>query len=185
MLSWKSHKIIVKMEELKIESVDNSTVIASDEESEVSLSEEKGRRLRKRSSSDILHGTSNKGIKKKKSSNPGEFKSEKDAKKFYLNINKKIKLKPAILETIFEEQEEEETEDDETTVQAKQLGKASKRTLTIKDGYNISKALTNKRKNQIKRKLGSRKKPKKVALKKFMEDFKKTQQANECDSGEQ
>lgn len=163
------------MEDLKIDTLDNSTIIVSDvdqdeEASPMLKTKSEERKLRKRTgSTDIIHGTKNKAIKKSKD-NPGSFKSEKDAKKFYLNINKNIKVKPVLLETIFEEEDEEE---DSMSSQMKQLGKASKRTLTIKDGHNISKTLTNKRKNTIKKKLGNRKKPRKVALKTFIENFKR------------
>lgn len=165
------------MEELKIEPVDDSTVIVSDEESEKTPEKgNEGRKLRKRAGSeDLLHGTRNKVIRKRKDSH-SEFKNDNEVKKFYLNVNKNIKVKPILLETIFEE-----LEDEEETVQAKQLGKASKRAITIKNGFDISKTLTNKRKSQIKRKLGNRKKPKKVALKKFMEDFKKKISTSEGD----
>lgn len=192
--------MIIKMEELKIDTMDDSIVIVSENEQSPQIDEDEevqespnieeievapgspkteGRRLRhKRPAEDLLHRTKNKAIKKNKD-NPVSFKSEKQAEKFYLNINKNIKVKPVLLETIFEE-EEDETEPNKS-VQAKQLGKASKRTLIIKDGFNITKALTNKRKSQIKKKFGSRKKPKKVALKKFMEDFKQKTLTHECD----
>jgi hypothetical protein len=144
--------------------VDNSIIIASDVEEELP----QGRKLRMRQRSESSdNGTKSKAMKKKKDT-PGLFKSEKEAKKIYLNFNKKnVKVIPMLLETIFEEEEKEST-----SVQSKQLGKPHKRALTIKDGFNISKALINKRKTIIKKKFGSRKKPKKVALKKFIEDFK-------------
>ena len=148
-------------------------VVVNNEIKEENLS--KGRKLRNKRD-DLLHGTKNKSIQKKKasSSNPAEFKTERQAEKYYLNINKNIKVKPIPLETIFEENEET---DDSVAVQ-KQLGKASKRTLKIKDGLK-NKTLSNIRKNKIKRKLGARKQPKKVALKKFVEDFKKKTSASE------
>lgn len=129
---------------------------------------------KKRSRADFMHSTINKVIKKQKTS-AVELKTEKDVKKFYLNINKKIKVKPVLLETIYEQDEDEEEE--ELTV--KNLGKPSKRTLNICNGFNINKALINKRKNLIKKKFGSRKKPKKMALAKFKEYFKKSTEAND------
>lgn len=147
----------------------NATVSKDVEDDNQEPIHKEGRKLRQRSAASTgLHETINKTIKKKKE-NTGSFKSERDVRKFYLNINKNIKaVKPVLLETIFEEEEEEDK-----ISSIKKLGKASKRTLTIKDGYNISKALTNKRKSIIKKKLGNRKKKsKKVALKKFIEDFK-------------
>lgn len=67
------------------------------------------RSLRKRSSSDdSLHRTRNRKIlkPKKNTGSPIQFETEKEAKNFYLNINKKkIKLKPTILETIYEQDE--------------------------------------------------------------------------------
>lgn len=160
-------------------------IIASDNSSQPGA----GRNLRKRSmslESSLLHATKNKSIKKnKKEINPGPFNSIKETEKFYLNINKKVKVKPILLETIFEEEEEANEDDTATTVQTK-LGKATKRTLTIGDGFNTNKSLISRRKSQIKRQLPNRKKPKKVALKKFMEDFKEkiaamTTTTNECD----
>lgn len=169
-----------KMDMLEIDSVE-ITIACVD-----GSSQSTGRNLRKRSmssESSLLRPTKNKSIKKNKD-NPAQFNSIKETEKFYLNINKKVKVKPILLETIFEEEEEMDEEDTETTVQT-QLGKATKRFLTIGDGFKINKALINRRKNQIKRQLGSRKKPKKVALKKFMEDFKEkiaaTSTTNECD----
>lgn len=128
------------------------------------------RKLRKRKES--INNTKNNRMKKKRDYTD-TFKSEKDAKKFYLNINKNVKVKPALLETIFEE--EEDIKNENSNVRTK-FGKAIKRSLTIKDGFNLSKTLTNKRKNVIKKKLGHRKKrTKKTSLKKFIEDFKLTQ----------
>lgn len=176
-------KSVAKMDKVELEDefIDDNSIIIASKESEDDI-RRSNRSTRKRASSEsLLHSTKNKSIKKQKN-NPVHFKTDKEAKKFYLNINKNIKVKPALLETIFEE-EEEEGEDE----QKKKLGKATKRTLAICDGFNITKTLINKRKNQIKRQLGSRKKPRKVALKKFMEDFKKktaAEMTNECDLGE-
>lgn len=168
-----------KMDKLEIESLEIPIASAA------GCSQSAGRNLRKRSmssESSFLRTTKHKSIKKNKD-NPAQFNSIKETEKFYLNINKKVKVKPILLETIFEEEEMDEG-DTETTVLTK-LGKAAKRTISIGDGFKINKSLINKRKNQIKRQLGSRKKPKKVALKKFMEDFKEKIAAmsttNECD----
>lgn len=170
-----------KMDKLEIESLEIPIASAA------GCSQSAGRNLRKRSmssESSFLRTTKHKSIKKNKD-NPAQFNSIKETEKFYLNINKKVKVKPILLETIFEEEEMDEG-DTETTVLTKLgLGKAAKRTISIGDGFKINKSLINRRKNQIKRQLGSRKKPKKVALKKFMEDFKEKIAAmsttNECD----
>jgi len=166
-----------KMEELNLErrseEDDTFNVQRSSVELEESMQANEGNERtlrRKRSSSeDAMHSINNKVIKKRKlSSSTIEFKTEKDVKKFYLNINKNVKVKPTLLETIFEKDEslEEETF-------TKDLGRATKRTLNVCDGFNINKSLIKKRKNLIKKNWGSRKKPRKVALKKFKEEFQK------------
>lgn len=129
------------------------------------------RSLRKRSASeDSLHGTRNRKIQrpKKNSANALQFETEKEVKNFYLNINKKVKLKPVLLETILEKDEEDEEQDDATSI----IGKKLKRTLNITDGLNTTKALKDKRKGLIKKHLNGKKKPKRIALAKFMEYFK-------------
>lgn len=130
---------------------------------------ERNLRRKRSKSEDAMHSINNKVIKKRKlSSSTIEFKTEKDVKKFYLNINKNVKVKPTLLETIFEKDEslEEETF-------TKDLGRATKRTLNVCDGFNINKSLIKKRKNLIKKNWGNRKKPRKVPLKKFREEFQK------------
>lgn len=131
------------------------------------------RSLRKRSSSeDSLHRTRNRKVLKPKKNTTGalQFESEKEVKNFYLNINKKVKLKPMLLETIFEKDESlTETLDE---VEKKDSGRKVKRLLAICDGRNITKSLKEKRKGLIKKHLAGKKKPKKMALAKFMEYFK-------------
>lgn len=129
------------------------------------------RSLRKRSSSeDSLHRIRNRKVMKprKNTNGPLQFESEKEVKNFYLNINKKVKLKPVMLETIYEK--DESLSNDESG--AKETGRKTKRTLNICDGLNITKALKEKRKGLIKKHLAGKKKPKKMALAKFMEYFK-------------
>lgn len=105
---------------------------------------------------------------RKNTSGPLQFESEKEVKNFYLNINKKVKLKPVMLETIYEK--DESLSNDESG--DKETGRKTKRTLNICDGLNITKALKEKRKGLIKKHLAGKKKPKKMALAKFMEYFK-------------
>jgi hypothetical protein len=165
-----------EMEELNLErseeEEDTFIVQRSSVELEESMQANEGNERtlrRKRSSSEDAMHSINKVIKKRKlSSSTIEFKTEKDVKKFYLNINKNVKVKPTLLETIFEKDEslEEETF-------TKDLGRATKRTLNVCDGFNINKSLIKKRKNLIKKNWGSRKKPRKVALKTFKEEFQK------------
>jgi len=132
------------------------------------------RSLRKRSASeDCLHRTRNRKVQKPKKNTSGalHFENEKDVKNFYLNINKKVKLKPVLLETIFEK--DETTSDcEETTQPTKESGRKVKRAIAICDGLNITKSLKEKRKGLIKKHLQGKKKPKKMALAKFMEYFK-------------
>ncbi|CRL08432.1 CLUMA_CG021418, isoform A [Clunio marinus] len=128
--------------------------------------------LRKRAScQDTLHRTRNRKITKPKrnSKNAMQFETEKQTKNFYLNINKKVKLKPTILETIYEQ---DESLSDVNEEKKKETGRKLKRTLAICDGLNITKSLKDKRKNLIKKHLGNKKRPKKIALAKFMEYFK-------------
>lgn len=129
------------------------------------------RSMRKRSSSeDSLHGTRNRKIQrpKKNTANAIQFETEKEVKNFYLNINKKVKLKPVLLETIVEEEEEEGEQSEATSI----VGKKMKRTLNVTDGLNTTKALKDKRKGLIKKHLNGKKKPKRIALAKFMEYFR-------------
>lgn len=129
------------------------------------------RSLRKRSASEeSLHGTRNRKIQrpKKNTANAIQFETEKEVKNFYLNVNKKVKLKPVLLETILEQDEEDEEQGDATSV----IGKKLKRTLNITDGLNTTKAIKEKRKGLIKKHLHGKKHPKRIALAKFMEYFK-------------
>lgn len=170
------------MGDLQIQSPDNSicptnTETLSEPENIGIVNEEPNSRSLRRKRANSLHSIQNKIIKKRKNNTTAiEFKDEKETRKFYLNINKNIKVKPILLETIFEHDETmEDEEEQEQEVVVKTMGKPSKRVLNICDGFNINKSLINKRKNLIKKKFGSRRKPKKVALAKFMEEFKKKQ----------
>lgn len=132
------------------------------------------RSLRKRSSSeDSLHKTRNRKVLKPKKNTSGglQFESEKEVKNFYLNINKRVKLKPMLLETIFEKDESLSDAADDTD-KKKDSGRKIKRLLAICDGRNITKSLKEKRKGLIKKHLNGKKKPKKMALAKFIEYFK-------------
>lgn len=132
------------------------------------------RSLRARSTSeDSLHRIRNRKVMKPRKNTTGalQFETEKEVKNFYLNINKKVKLKPILLETIFEKDETLSSED-EAGDGTKDVGRKLKRTLAVCDGLNITKALKDRRKGLIKKHLGCKKKPKKMALAKFMEYFK-------------
>lgn len=134
------------------------------------------RSLRKRSASEdsLLHKVRNrKTMKPKRNANGAlQFETEKEVKNFYLNINKKVKLKPALLETIFEDDETVLEDEEEASTSSGSVGKKMKRILTITNGLNSTKMLKDKRKNLIKKHLGGKKRPKKIALAKFMEYFK-------------
>lgn len=147
---------------------------------EISIKAE-SRSLRKRSlftasshSSDLsLHKIRNRKIQK-----PKKLETESQIKNFYINVNKKVKLKPILLETIYEEAEEENSSDNNNdqvpamSDKKKSIGlRKIKRQIALNDGLNATKSLKEKRKNQIKKYLGSRKKPKKIATEKFMHIF--------------
>jgi len=140
-----------------------------------------GRSLRKRSctstsSSELaLHKTNRRTIQKpRRKSAASTFESDKEVKNFYINVNKgNIKVKPNSLETIFEKEEEEQESSGEASGDKKEMGtRKVKRTLQLCDGLNVTKALLSKRKSQVKKQFGNKKKPKKIALAKFMEYFK-------------
>jgi hypothetical protein len=89
-------------------------------------------------------------------------------------------VKPALLETIFEGDEEKQEE--ETQSISTKIGRKTKRVIELCNGFNITKALKEKRKNLIKKHLGNKKRPKKIALAKFLEYFKeKTTEGQEGD----
>lgn len=149
-----------------ITQVENTT-----EDGEASNDDNNRRSLRKRSASEsALHSTRNRKIQRPKKNTTGalQFENEKEVKNFYLNINKKVKMKPGLLETIFEEDESLSEVNDATS---KETGRKLKRMITIGDGLNSTKSLKEKRKGLIKKHLGGKKKPKKIALAKFMEYF--------------
>lgn len=81
-------------------------------------------------------------------------------------------MKPALLETILENDDE----DEEST--STKIGRKTKRVIEVCDGFKITKALKEKRKNLIKKHLGNKKRPKKIALAKFMEYFKEKSAEN-------
>lgn len=137
--------------------------------------------LRKRSSSadSLLHKTRNRKIERPKKRVESPM-TDTQIKNFYININKKVKLKPNLLETIFEHDEEDDEESsslegssDSTTKKKSISIKKFKRLLTLHDGLNATKALKDKRKNLIKKHLGARKHPKKLPKESFMEYLRK------------
>jgi len=123
---------------------------------------------------DSLHRTRNRKIQRpRKNAGNMHFETEKEVKNFYVNVNKKFKsVKPIPLETIYEKDETLSEEDEGKLKTGKDTGRTHKRTLAICDGLNITKALKEKRKALIKKHLGNKKKPNKIALAKFMEYFK-------------
>lgn len=158
------------IEEVSEETLEMKTETVNDEDDVAGTSK---RCLRKRSASeDSLHKTRNRKVMKPRKNTNGavHFETEKEVKNFYLNINKKVKLKPVLLETIYENDETLSDIDEEPS--SKSSGRKVKRSLTLCDGLNITKSLKDKRKGLIKKHLGSKKKPKRMALAKFMEYFK-------------
>jgi len=166
--------LLTNMAELEIE-IKDKNLISGDTEAAHSSIEKRtgsGRSMRTRSASeDSLHRTRNRKVDKPKKNTTGavHFETEKEVKNFYLNINKKVKLKPVLLETIYEK---DETLSDNEEPADKEIGRKTKRTLAVCDGFNITKSLKRKREGLIKKHLGGKKKPKKMALAKFMEYFK-------------
>lgn len=164
--------LLSNMAQLEIKINTSEEIIAEvNETQEDPDSPDTKRSLRKRSASDdSLHRTRNRKIlKPKKNAAAMQFETEREVKNFYLNINKKFKQpKAQPLETIYEKDETSDAEDVET----KSTGRKAKRMLAICDGFNITKALKDRRKGLIKKHLGNKKKPKKMALAKFMEYFK-------------
>lgn len=163
----------LSLEKLEEEETEDTIIVthrATDDDTIQPDPTERCLRRKRKNSDDLMHMTKNRAIKKRKSDTSVELKTEKDVRKYYLNINKNVKVKPVLLETIFER---DESLEEDTQHNAKDLGRATKRTLNICDGFNINKSLIKKRKNLIKKNWGSRKKPRKVALKKFKEDFQK------------
>jgi hypothetical protein len=164
----------------KINETESEKVAAETETSKVPPIEDlSSRSLRKRSNSESsLHGIRNRKIQKPKKLTAIELKTEKDVLNFYKNINKKKTLKPVLLETIYEQDESEDEaeteliEESTSAKKSKETGRKAKRVIQICDGLNITKALKEKRKNLAKKHLGNKKRPKKIALSKFMEYFK-------------
>jgi len=170
--------LLSTMAELEIENKDKNLISGTADlvvdaiASHSSFERRNGRSMRTRSASeDSLHRTRNRKVEKPKKNTTGalHFETEKEVKNFYLNINKKVKLKPVLLETIYEK---DETLSDNEDPANKEIGRKTKRALAICDGFNITKSLKKKREGLIKKHLGGKKKPKKIALAKFMEYFK-------------
>lgn len=126
---------------------------------------------------------------------PKKLETDSQIRNFYINVNKKVKLKPILLETIYEGDEEETSDTNLPEGSKKCVGvKKIKRQIVINDGLNATKSLKEKRKSQIKKYLGNRKRPKKIATEKFMQYFNELigsgsisggqQDVVQCNSGE-
>ena len=134
---------------------------------------------RSSTSEQSLHKTNRRTICKPKKKNFELDSGNQTAiKNFYLNINKSSKFKAIPLETIYEQNEDEE-EDDKVNISSssqnnqKDIGtRKIKRCLTVTTGLKANKTLSNKRKSQIKKYLGPRKRAKKISINNFMEYFK-------------
>lgn len=156
----------------------NSTTIESSSHTTTSTTRTS---LRKRSSSadSLLHKTRNRKIERPQKRVVSPM-TDSQIKNFYININKKVKLKPNLLETIFEQDEEDDKDDESSSLDDSESGKKKsisikkfKRLLTLHDGLNATKALKDKRKSLIKKHLGARKHPKKMPKETFMEYLRK------------
>ncbi|CAO1369154.1 unnamed protein product [Diamesa serratosioi] len=139
-----------------------------------------------------LHKTNRRTICKPKKKNIELDSGNQTAiKNFYLNINKSSKFKAIPLETIYEQNEDEE-EVDEVNISSssqnnqKDIGtRKIKRCLTVTSGLKANKTLSNKRKSQIKKHLGPRKRSKKISINNFMEYLKsQTNQTEDVDNSE-
>lgn len=151
----------------------NSTTIESS--SHTTTTTRTGLRKRSSSADSLLHKTRNRKIERPQKRVVSPM-TDSQIKNFYININKKVKLKPNLLETIFEQDEDDESSslDDSESGKKKSISiKKFKRLLTLHDGINSTKALKDKRKNLIKKHLGARKHPKKMPKETFMEYLRK------------
>lgn len=153
----------------------NSTTIESSSHNTTTTTTRTGLRKRSSSADSLLHKTRNRKIERPQKRVVSPM-TDSQIKNFYININKKVKLKPNLLETIFEQDDE----DDESSSLDSESGKKKyisikkfKRLLTLHDGLNATKALKDKRKNLIKKHLGARKHPKKMPKETFMEYLRK------------
>lgn len=154
------------MESLSVVSTENDTPELRKSSRRSSISEQN------------LHKTNRRTISKPKKKtfdlDPG---NQTAIKNFYLNINKSSKFKAIPLETIYE-QDEEDDDVDEVNISSsssnqKDIGtRKIKRCLTVTSGLKANKTLSNKRKSQIKKHLGPRKRAKKISINNFMEYFK-------------
>jgi len=136
--------LLSNMAELEID-IKEKNLISDDTEPALEKRTSSGRSMRTRSASeDSLHRTRNRKVEKPKKNTTGviQFETEKEAKNFYLNINKKkVKVKPVLLETIYEK---DETLSDKEDSANNETGRKTKRTLAICDGFNITKSLKKK-----------------------------------------
>lgn len=104
--------------------------------------------------------------------------SSKAIEKLYL---KKTlgRLKQTQLETIFELEEETDAGENATNIKTQLFGKTKvKRSLSCKDGFNVSKTLKEKRKRRIKKIFGVYKKIKSISKKTFEERLHATESVN-------
>lgn len=150
----------------------NSTTIESSSHTTTTASRT-GLRKRSSSADSLLHKTRNRKIERPQKRVVSPM-TDSQIKNFYININKKVKLKPNLLETIFEDDDESSSVEESESGKKKTISiKKFKRLLTLHDGLNATKALKEKRKNLIKKHLGARKHPKKMPKETFMEYLRK------------
>jgi hypothetical protein len=174
------HSLLIEMASLDIEKPESSITLVVTENlnnNDPTPTTTSSRRLRnlRSTSEECLHKINRRTIQRPKKQVPLSFDNEKDAKDFYVTFNKKNqKVKPNLLETIYEETDEEESlTEDSLNGSHKDMGKKKlKRAINCCDGLNVTKALTTKRKAKVKHFFNARKKPRKIALAKFMEYFK-------------
>lgn len=173
--------------DIMMESMGSLSVVSTENDSPTEI-----RKSSRRSSfsEQNLHKTNRRTICKPKKKNFELDSGNQTAiKNFYLNINKSSKFKAIPLETIYEQNEDEEDVDEVNTSSSsnpKDIGNRKiKRCLTVTTGLKANKTLSNKRKSQIKKHLGPRKRAKKISINNFMEYFKsQTNQADDVVSSE-
>lgn len=176
------NSLLMEMASLDIEKPESSITIANAENTnnEYTSLKTSNRRLRNSSVSDAnLHRINRRTIQKPKKQVQLSFESEKDVKDFYVTFNNKNKkVKPILLETIFEEKNGEPLAEESIGEGSKDMGKKLKRVIKCCNGLNVSKTLARKRKAKVKHFFSARKKPQKIALAKFMEYFKEKTSEN-------
>lgn len=157
-----------------MESMESLSVVSTENDT---IAEVRKSARRSSTSEQNLHKTNRRTICKPKKKNFDlDSGNQKAIKNFYLNINKSSKFKAIPLETIYEQDEDDEDVDDvniSSSSNPKDIGtRKIKRCLTVTTGLKANKTLSNKRKSQIKKHLGPRKRAKKISINNFMEYFK-------------